>query len=122
MTKREPVIRLVPRIGKPPRPYKLQKWENTIVKSLDNCPIEHSHFIAEHCRLNPVTIEMLLRYARHFSDKTIEECADEIGLENDGTWREPRRHHDKWISNLPSVAKEFRDQIYLEHSPRSESK
>ena len=114
MSKKETIIRLVPRIGLPPRPYKLFPWENVVVKSLDDCPLEHSHFIAEHCRLSPYTIELLLRYAKFYFNQSIEDCATEIGLDYCGYWREPYGESTDWLLSLPPIAKELNKQIYAD--------
>jgi len=109
------IIRLVPRIGLPPRPYKLMMWENLIVQSLDNCPLEHSHFIAEHCRMNPLTVELFLRYAKYYSNRTLEHCAKDLYLKHCGYWTEPtdKFNHNlqEWYKHLPPIAQELRQQI-----------
>lgn len=110
MGKKETVTRLVPRIGKPPRAYKLLPWEYELTKSLDNCPIEHSHFIAEYCRLPGQTIELLLRYTK-LVNRPIEICAEELGLIFDDSWREPLLDMNNWLAKLPTTAKGLNKEI-----------
>ena len=111
MADKEYITRLLPRIGLSPRAYKLLPAEYAMTKSLDNCPIEHSHFIAEYCRLPGDTIELLLRYSKLFDDKPIEVCAGEIGLVYNGSWREPTVDKDSWLEKLPPVVKRIQKDI-----------
>lgn len=107
------ITRLVPRIGMPPRIYQLLPFEFELTKSIDDCPIEHSHFIAEHCRLSGHTIELLLRFTKEHPDKTIEECARELGLRFGGSWRE-RFSKDCWLPDLPDCALHIKKDIERE--------
>ena len=107
------ITRLVPRIGMPPRIYQLLPYEFELTKSMDNCPLEHSHFVAEECRLSGHTIELLLRFTKERPDKSIEECAKELGLHFNGSWRE-RFSKDGWLPDLPENAQHIKKDIQKE--------
>jgi len=110
MSNKKFLVRLVPRIGLPPKPFKLLCYEYEITKSLDDCPIEHSHFIAEHCRLPGQIIELLLRYTKQVN-RPIEVCAKELGLSFNDSWQEPTLSINNWLTNIPSLAKEINQEI-----------
>ena len=113
MSKKQHMTRLVPRIGKPPMVYNLLPWEFEVTRSIDSCPIEHSNFIAEHCRLSGTTIELLLRYTKQSNSQSIEECAKDIGLQFNGSWREPFKK-DASLPDLPKIALKIKKDIVQE--------